>query len=622
MSEQPSLETTYRTHACGQIRAELAGQAVTVVGWVSSQRDHGGLVFINLRDRWGELQVVVDPGGPVEGLEVARAARLEDVLQVAGAVRRRPEGAVNAQMPTGETELVAARVNLLSKTATPPFVVGEEASAAEETGLRYRYLDLRRPPLQRNLVLRHRAAQSTRRYFDERGFLEIETPFLIRSTPEGARDYLVPSRLHHGRFYALPQSPQQYKQLLMMSGFDRYVQIVRCFRDEDLRADRQPEFTQVDVEMAFVDEPDVLEVSETYLVTLLRDVLGIEVETPFPRFTLPEALDRFGSDKPDLRYGLEIADLSGVLAGCEFKIFRSVLEQGGTVRGLAAPGAGSPTRKRIDELTAVAQAAGAKGVVPLSVTAEGLDGPAAKLLSSEEQQGILARLETRPGDLVLLVADTRPVALAALGALRVDLARRLDLAKPGIFRFAWVRAFPLVERDAESGRMQAVHHPFTSPADLEAFRALVAGIPPGRSAADQPEAWQQQALSLTARAYDVVLNGYEIGGGSIRIHRPEDQADMFRLLGLSEEQAREKFGFFIEALRYGTPPHGGIAFGFDRIAMILAGAVSLREVIAFPKTTAAVSLMDGSPGPVDPDQLRELGLGILPSGGNKEPAPE
>jgi aspartyl-tRNA synthetase len=610
MSESPLLGTTYRTHACGEIRSAHDGRQVTVAGWVASQRDHGGLIFINLRDRYGELQIVVDPTDDPAGLDIARAARLEDVLQVTGTVRRRPENAVNPDMTTGEVELLAAGVVLLAKTATPPFVIDEQMTASEETGLRYRYLDLRRPPLQRNLMLRHRAAQATRRYFDERDFLEIETPFLIRSTPEGARDYLVPSRIHHGRFYALPQSPQQFKQLLMMSGFDRYVQIVRCFRDEDLRADRQPEFTQVDVEMSFVDEPDVLEVSESYLVRLLREVLGVEAETPFPRFTMDEALERFGSDKPDLRYGLEIRDVSDVVSAGAFKVFRSVLAEGGTVRALAVPGAGGPTRKVVDELTEVARTYGAKGVVPLTVATDGLDGPVAKFLSSEEQQGIVDRLEASPGDLVLLVADTWRTALEALGALRVEMARRLELTRDGGFKFAWIRAFPLVEQDAESGRLTAVHHPFTAPADPEAFRALVAEIPEGGNAAGMSPEWHQRVLALTARAYDAVLNGYEIGGGSIRTHRSDDQAAMFRLLGLSDDEAREKFGFLIEALRYGAPPHGGIAFGFDRIVMLLAGASSLREVIAFPKTTAALSLLDGSPGPVSTDQLDELGLDL------------
>ena len=617
MSGQIRLETSYRTHGCGLLRAEHAGETVTVAGWVSSNRDHGGILFLDLRDRYGIIQIVVDPGERTEGLEEARAARLEDVLQVTGVVRRRPEQQVNRDLPTGECEIVAGRVEVLAKTETPPFVVSEEPTASEETLLKYRYLDLRRPPLQRNIALRHRAAQATRSYYDAQGFLEIETPFLIRSTPEGARDYLVPSRLHHGRFYALPQSPQTYKQLLMMAGFDRYVQIVRCFRDEDLRADRQPEFTQVDVEMAFVRQDDVMRLSEGYLVSLMKDVLGVEVQQPFPRFTFEEAMERYGTDKPDLRYEMEIADLSDLVAGSGFRVFRDALEEGGTVRGFRAPGAGDPSRKEVSELTALAELAGAKGVVLLTATGDGLAGPVAKFLSDEEKEGIRARLEAGEGDLLLLVAGEWRTTLEALGDLRVAMAQRLGLIPEGEYRFAWVHAFPLLEWDGESGRMAAVHHPFTSAAEREPFLAVAAELPEGSDPGEAPPEWRQRALQLKAAAYDVVLNGVEIGGGSIRIHRSDDQAAMFRLLGLTAEEAEEKFGFLVEALRYGAPPHGGIAFGFDRIVMLLAGEESIREVIAFPKTTSALSLMDGSPGRVSDRQLGELGLELRDGAGEK-----
>jgi len=609
------LATSYRTHACGQLRPEHAGEEITVAGWVAGQRDHGGLIFIDLRDRWGVVQVVVDPSDDPAGMEEARAARLEDVLQITGSVRERPPGSVNREMPTGGCEIQAERVELLAKTDTPPFVIDEEATASEEMGLKYRYLDLRRPPLQRNLDLRHRAARATRTFFDSRGFLEIETPFLIRSTPEGARDYLVPSRIHHGRFYALPQSPQQYKQLLMMAGFDRYVQIVRCFRDEDLRADRQPEFTQVDVEMAFVGEDDIVEVVESYLVALMRDTLKVDVETPFARLTLEQAMQTYGTDRPDLRYGMEIADLSDNVRASGFRVFRDVLDVGGTVRGFCAPGGGEMSRRKQDELVGVAKVAGAKGALSLGVGPEGLEGPTAKFLTDEEQGEITATLGAAAGDLVVLVADETLTALKALGALRVEMARRLDLIPDNEYRFAWVRQFPLVEWSESEGKMLAVHHPFTSTADPEELIRLADEMPSEDASRDDAEQWRGSVLGLKARAYDVVLNGQEIAGGSIRNHRMREQEALFKILGLGREETEEKFGFLLGALRYGAPPHGGIAFGFDRIVMLLAGADSLRDVIAFPKTTSAVSLMDDSPSPVGEEQLHELGLELRPREG-------
>lgn len=608
--ERGSIATSYRTHACGELRPDLAGEGVTVTGWVTAQRDHGGIIFIDLRDRWGVVQVAVDPSDEPMGIETAKAARLEDVLQITGIVRERPENAVNPDMPTGGCEIQASSVTELARTETPPFVISEEATASEELALRYRYLDLRRPPLQRNLELRHRAAQATRRFFDSRGFLEIETPFLIRSTPEGARDYLVPSRLHHGHFYALPQSPQQYKQLLMMAGFDRYVQIVRCFRDEDLRADRQPEFTQVDVEMSFVGEEDVLEVVESYLVALMRDVLDIEVPTPFPRLTLDEAMSRFGTDRPDLRYDVEIQDVSAAVSASEFRVFRGVLEEGGIVAGFCAPGVGEFSRRNVDELAGIAQVYGAGGVVPLTVHGDTLRGGVAKFFSDEEQSALISRFSATSGDLIVLVADSSAIALTALGALRVEMARRLDLIPDGVYRFVWIREFPLVDWDADEGRMVAVHHPFTSAVDPEELVRLTDELGERGTAGEFPEELRQAFLGLRARAYDVVLNGYEIAGGSIRNHRMREQSAIFRLLGMQPEEAEERFGFLLEALRYGAPPHGGIAFGFDRLAMLLTDSDSLREVIAFPKTTSALCLMDGSPAVVNAAQLAELGLDL------------
>jgi aspartyl-tRNA synthetase len=588
-------EAWQRTHTCGELRTAHVGQKVTLCGWVHRRRDHGGLIFIDLRDRYGITQVRFDPEVNRAALERARALKNEYVVSVTGRVEKRPEGMVNPKLATGEIEVAASEVIVLNEAKTPPFVIADRTEASEELRLKYRYLDLRRPEMQENLLLRHRLYQAVRSYLNQQGFVEIETPFLMRSTPEGARDFLVPSRIHRGKFYALPQSPQTYKQILMVAGFDRYYQIVRCFRDEDLRADRQPEFTQIDLEMSFVTREDVMELVEGLMVHIFREILGQELRTPFPRLTYEEAMRRYGTDKPDLRFGMELFDVTDVVVGSEFKVFREVAENHGAVVGLCLPGGARYSRKEVDELTQFTVSSGGRGLVALKVQDGAVEGGIAKFLSTGEKTAILERSGARSGDLILLVADARETALEVAGNLRLYLAERENLIDRSVHRLAWIVDFPLLEWSDEEGRYVARHHPFTSPMDED--------LPLMDSAPEK----------VRAKAYDLIMDGNEIAGGSIRIHTRELQRKMFRLLQISDEEAENKFGFLLEALEYGAPPHGGIAFGFDRLAMLLAGRSSIRDVIAFPKTNRAVSLMDGAPAEVDPRQLAELGIVVIPT---------
>ncbi|NWG19411.1 MAG: aspartate--tRNA ligase [Chloroflexi bacterium] len=585
----------FRSHTCGELRAGHAGQEVLLAGWVHRRRDHGPLIFIDLRDRYGITQVVFDSTAAPAAHAVASDARSEYVLQVRGPVFERPVEAYNPDLATGTIEVHATEATLLNPARNTPLYINKEGGEDEALRLKYRYLDLRRERMQKNLILRHRIVKFIRDYLDREGFLEIETPILIKSTPEGARDYLVPSRIHPGEFYALPQSPQQLKQLLMVAGFDRYFQIARCFRDEDQRADRQPEFTQLDMELSFVDQEDVLDLIERLFIALCREVVPHKrLVTPFPRLTYAEALERYGSDKPDLRYGLELVNLGPVVAQSQSGLFRAALDTGGQVKGLRVPGAGTYSRKQLDELVDMAKQAGARGLLWAVVPADGGDVRSSfgKQVSPEEMAAIIRQMEGEPGDLLLIVADAPKIVAQVLDRLRRESGARLNLADPNLLAWGWVLDFPLVEWNEEEQRWDAVHHPFTAPRDEDLH---LMGTDPGR---------------VRARAYDLVLNGYEVGGGSIRIHRRDVQQQLFDLLGIDRETAMRQFGHMLEAFEYGAPPHGGIAPGIDRICMILADESTIREVMAFPKTQQAVDLMTSAPSPVDERQLRELHIAL------------
>jgi aspartyl-tRNA synthetase len=582
-----------RDKNCGELRDADQGSVVTLAGWVFRRRDHGGLIFIDLRDRSGICQVVFSPEVSPDAHETAHDLRAEYVISVSGEIRMRPEGTENPNIPTGLVEMYAQKVELLNEAAVLPFNMEEAAGTGEALRLKYRYLDLRRPEMQNNLIMRHRVTKLIRDNLDARGFLEIETPMLTKSTPEGARDYLVPSRLNAGHFYALPQSPQLFKQILMVAGLERYFQVVKCFRDEDLRADRQPEFTQVDLEMSFIDREEILSLMEGLMQELFRQIMDTDIEIPFPRLTYQESMDRFGNDKPDLRFGLELRDMADLAEKGTFKVFLDALRSGGLVKAINGKGMAGLSRKEIDMLTAEAQSFGAKGLAWIKVK-NGFESPIAKFFGEDVLRGMAERLGAEEGDLMMFVADRRPVVYDVLGRMRIELGKRLNLVRPG-YRFLWVLDFPLLEWDEEDGRFQAMHHPFTSPLDEDVERMLASD--PGEKSV---------LSSLRAKAYDVVLNGYEIGGGSIRIHRRDVQKKMFGILNISEEDARAKFGFLLDALQYGAPPHGGIALGLDRLVMLMAGASSIRDVIAFPKTQKAVCMMSSAPSVVDPKQLSEL----------------
>ncbi|MBU6334179.1 MAG: aspartate--tRNA ligase [Chloroflexi bacterium] len=581
----------YRSHTCGELRPGHAGHEVTLAGWVHRRRDHGPLIFIDLRDRYGITQVVFDAALDGAAHAIASEVRSEYVVQIRGTVRLRPAEAHNPEIGTGTIEVSASGASILNAARQPPLYISRDGNEEEALRLRYRYLDLRRGRMQRNIILRHQIVKFIRDFLDHEGFLEIETPILMKSTPEGARDYLVPSRVHPGQFYALPQSPQQLKQLLMVAGFDRYFQIARCFRDEDQRADRQPEFTQLDLEMSFVDQEDILALMERLFVALAAAVVPHKrVVVPFPRLTYAEAMDRYGSDKPDLRYGLAFTDLRATVAGSSFAVLRDAVARGDAVRGMAVPGCAGYSRRQLDELVELARQAGARGLLWAAVPADGGEVRAsfARQVPADELAAIVAALGGQPGDLLLIAADAPRVASASLDRLRRELAARLRLADPDHLAFAWVLEFPLLEWDAEEQRWQAVHHPFTAPLDED--RDLLASDP-GRA---------------RAKAYDLVLNGFEAGGGSIRIHQRDVQQQLFDLLGVSRETAQEQFGHLLEAFEYGAPPHGGIAPGIDRLAMLFADEPTIREVMAFPKTQQAADAMLGAPSPVDERQLREL----------------
>jgi len=583
-----SLGDMKRTHNCSELTAKDVGKEVVLMGWVQRRRDHGGVIFVDLRDREGITQVVFNPEFNEEVHRKAHAIRTEFVLAARGTVAPRPEGMINPKLKTGEIDVMASELRILNTSRTPPFVLEDDTQVSESTCLQYRYLDMRRPVLQKNLVLRHRAAAAIRSYLNSLGFLDIETPFLTRSTPEGARDYLVPSRVNPGQFYALPQSPQIFKQLLMLAGFDRYYQVVRCFRDEDLRADRQPEFTQIDLEMSFVTEDDVMAVTEGMITALFKDVLGIEIEPPFKRLTYEEATSRFGLDRPDLRFGLELRDVSDIVGTSDFKAFAEVTKSGGLVKAINAKGCIDLSRKEIDDLTEFVAVYKAKGLTWIKIRPDAWQSPIVKFFNDGEREALRQRLDMEPGDLVFFTADQSKVVNEALGHLRSHLAEKLGLIDQDEYDFVWVTEFPLMEYDEEEKRYMAVHHPFTAPFEEHIGRLT------------------QDPIAARARAYDLVLNGAEIGGGSIRNHQRVVQEKVFEALDIDRGTYEKKFGFLLEALDFGAPPHGGIALGFDRLVMLMAKQTSIRDVIAFPKTQKAACLLTGAPCEASVAQLREL----------------
>lgn len=588
------METSKRTHTCGVLGVENIGQRITITGWVQRRRDLGGLIFVNLRDRSGMVQVVFDKEINYDTFETASGIRSEFVLSVTGTVTPRAEGQSNDAIPTGQIEIEAEHLEILNSSETPPIYIQDDDNISEDIRLKHRYLDLRKPKMQKNLMIRHKVSKIVRDYLDERGFIEVETPVLTKPTPEGARDYLVPSRVQKGRFFALPQSPQLFKQILMVSGMDRYFQIVKCFRDEDLRADRQPEFTQIDIELSFVNEEDIMKVNEGLIIKVFKEILGYDIPTPILRMTYQEAMERFGSDKPDIRFGFELKDLTSIVAKSGFKVFSNAVENGGNVRAINAKGCGAKlSRREIDALEDFVKQYRAKGLAWMNIKEEGIKSPIAKFLKDEESESILEKMDAEVGDLILIVADQRSkVVFDALGQLRLELARKLDLTKNNEFAFLWITEFPLLEYDEEEGRYVAMHHPFTSPIN-EDIRLL-----------------EKQPERVRARAYDLVVNGVELGGGSIRIHNSELQEKMFQVLGFTKEQAWNQFGFLLEAFKYGTPPHGGIAFGLDRLIMLVTNTDNIKDVIAFPKTQNHSCLMTEAPTIAEKERLEELGIGI------------
>lgn len=588
-----SMSGMKRTHRCAELSKAQVGQTVTVMGWVQKSRNKGGVVFVDLRDRSGILQIIFEENKcGTEIFEKAGKLRSEFVIAVTGQVCERA-GAVNKNLATGEIEVIAEQLRILSESETPPFHIEENSKTKEELRLKYRYLDLRRPDIQKNIMMRSRACAVIRNFLTEEGFLEIETPMLTKSTPEGARDYLVPSRVHPGSFYALPQSPQLFKQLLMVSGYDRYFQLARCFRDEDLRADRQPEFTQVDMELSFVDVDDVIDVNERLLARLFKEIIGVDVPLPIQRMTWQEAMDRFGSDKPDTRFGMELNDVTDVVRDCEFAVFKNAIADGGSVRGINAKGQGTMPRKKIDALVAFVKDYGAKGLAYIAIQPDGsIKSSFAKFMKDEEMKALIAAMQGEPGDLLLFAADKNKIVYASLGALRLELADKMGLLDKNQYNFLWVTEFPLLEWSDEENRFQAMHHPFTMPME-EDLRYI--DTDPGR---------------VRAKAYDIVLNGTEIGGGSVRIHQDDIQEKMFEALGFTKERAHEQFGFLLDAFKYGVPPHAGLAYGLDRLIMLMAKVDSIRDVIAFPKVKDASCLLTNAPDTVDEKQLEELGIRV------------